>query len=358
MFGALRFLLSYLVVLSHLVDSAYLVHFGFYAVRGFFVISGYIITSALNEVYGFAGARFWANRLLRLLPPYYLVCALTVVAIFLLPNYAGEFLKHWHYDDVRASDVLMNVLVLPLQFPWAHFRIFPPYWSIAVELVMYALLWLVIARREAFAAIALGAGIVYHLACFDVGWSWSARYFTAPSALLSFAVGALIYFLRRRGALNVGPRVAYVAFAGWIANMVVAGSIFPEQYIFGAGYYIGTLYFAMLVAGLAGQKFAPRLAAFDHVLGELAYPVFLLQWVVGFAVAVTFFPGVWRGWELTLAMTPVLIAAAYALSRAHERLIEPLRRRLRGEAQRQTVARAAAADPLASGAAPATRLSS
>jgi len=45
LFGALRFLLSYLVVLSHLAGSTYLAHFGFYAVRGFFVISGFIMTA-------------------------------------------------------------------------------------------------------------------------------------------------------------------------------------------------------------------------------------------------------------------------------------------------------------------------
>ena len=56
----------------------YVAHFGFYAVRGFFVISGLMMTAALNEVYGFDGVRFWTNRALRLLPPYYLVCALTL----------------------------------------------------------------------------------------------------------------------------------------------------------------------------------------------------------------------------------------------------------------------------------------
>ena len=98
LFGALRFLLSYLVVLSHLAGSTYLAHFGFYAVRGFFVISGFIMTAALNEVYRFDGVRFWTNRMLRLLPPYYVVCALTLLAVTLLPVQAGEYLKQWHHD--------------------------------------------------------------------------------------------------------------------------------------------------------------------------------------------------------------------------------------------------------------------
>ena len=56
MFGSLRFLLAYLVILSHLVGSEYVAHFGFYAVRGFFVISGLMMTAALNEVYAFDNA--------------------------------------------------------------------------------------------------------------------------------------------------------------------------------------------------------------------------------------------------------------------------------------------------------------
>src|SRR5437588_13032370 len=95
MFGILRFLLAYLVVLSHLVGSDYLAHFGFYAVRGFFVVSGFVITAALNEVYGFHAGRFWANRLLRLLPTYYLVCLLTLTLLAFVPAGAWQFLSYW-----------------------------------------------------------------------------------------------------------------------------------------------------------------------------------------------------------------------------------------------------------------------
>src|SRR5215470_6858869 len=127
MFGSLRLLLAYLVVISHLMGSEYFAHFGFYAVRGFFVLSGFIITAALHAVYHFDGMRFWANRILRVLPNYYLVCLATLAVIALWPNEAGHFLSNWKADPREQHDVLMNLLVLPLQFNEPSFRLVPPY---------------------------------------------------------------------------------------------------------------------------------------------------------------------------------------------------------------------------------------
>jgi peptidoglycan/LPS O-acetylase OafA/YrhL len=342
MFGMLRFFLAYLVVLSHLVGSQYLAHFGLYAVRGFFVLSGFLMTAALNEVYRFNGERFWTNRLLRLLPPYYLVCAATFAFVAFVPEQAAQYLRFWQFDD-RYRDVLMNLLVLPLQFRDPEFRFSPAYWSTAVEIEMYFLLWIVIARREAFAAAAVGVGIVYHLACLDAGLGLGARYFNAPSALLSFATGALIYFLRARGAFNVDLRCGLVALVLWVANTMAAGTILPESYVYGASYYIGTLAFAFVVVGLANQQPGPRFARLDHALGELAYPLFLVQWLVGFIVALAFFPGTWRGWTLTLVATPVMLGASIGLAKLNQLTIEPLRNRVRRNAA------GAASDPVVLG---------
>jgi peptidoglycan/LPS O-acetylase OafA/YrhL len=330
MFGALRFLLAYLVVLSHLVGSDYLAHFGFYAVRGFFVLSGFVITAALNEVYGFDAGRFWANRLLRLLPPYYLVCLVTLAVLAFVPADAGQFLSYWRADP-RQNDMLMNLSVLPMQFSDAQLRIVPPYWSVAIEIEMYFLLWIVIARRPAFAAMALAAGISYHLACIYDGFPWTARYFTAPSATLSFSLGALVYFCKQQRFPAIGLRGALLAFAVWALNMTAAWWILPDSYAYGVGYYLNTLAFALMVYGFAGCSFGSRVRAWDRRLGELAYPVFLLQWLAGFVTALVLFPGtgIARGWAVTLAATPVILLGAAGLAFLHRVLVEPLRARLR-----------------------------
>ena len=113
----------------------------YYAVRGFFVISGLMMTAALNEVYHFDGARFWANRTLRLLPPYYFVCALTLVAIAVAPRQAAEYHKFWQ-SLPDAGNFLINLTVLPMQLPYGSIRLIPPFWSVAIEIDMYLLLYL------------------------------------------------------------------------------------------------------------------------------------------------------------------------------------------------------------------------
>lgn len=327
-FGILRLVLAYLVVASHLVGSEYLAHFGFYAVRGFFVISGFLMTSALNDVYRFDPVRFWLNRTLRLLPPYFFVCAVTLVIVLAMPTPAGAFLKFWRTTP-NSSDIMGNLAILPLQLPGVPFRMVPPFWSVAVEIDMYLLLYLVVARRQAFAWLAVAAGLSYQLAAGYAGMGWSSYYFTAPAAVLPFAVGALVYFSLARKAWIVNGWTSAVAFVVWFANMAAGGWIFPESYVFGIGYYVDTGLFAVVVAGLISCRSLPSVEAVDRMLGEWAYPVFLVQWLVGFVVAVTCLHEEWRGWALMiLAAIPIALTGA-GMAVLNRKFIEPLRGRLR-----------------------------
>jgi peptidoglycan/LPS O-acetylase OafA/YrhL len=331
MFGSLRFLLAYLVILSHLVGTDYVAHFGFYAVRGFFVISGLMMTAALNEVYAFDGVRFWTNRALRLLPPYYFVCALTLLAIVLAPDQAARYLKFWRTAP-DAGDLLINLGILPLQLSYGSFRFVPPYWSVAIEIDMYLLLFLIVSRQIGWALVALVAGLSFQLVCMFDAIGWALDYFTAPSAVLPFAVGAVLYFLKVRGRWIAPPLAAGCAFAVWIANMVAGGALLPASHIFGPGYLIDTICMAVVVSGLSGlsaRQFGSLVERIDRTLGEWSYFAFLVHWLAGFVLAAIFFNGDWRGWTLLLAVTPLVLAASAALAWLNRRCVEPLRNRVR-----------------------------
>ena len=156
----------------------------------------------------------------------------------------------------------------------------------------------------------------------------ASTYFTAPSAVFPFAVGAVLYFLRQRGRRVASPLATACAFAAWIANMVAGGAMLPASHIFGLGYLIDTICFAVVVSGLSGLsagQFGPLAARIDRTLGEWSYFAFLVHWLAGFLVAGAFFSGDWRGWPLLLAVTPVVLAASAALAWLNRISVEPLR---------------------------------
>ncbi len=329
MFGSLRLLLAFLVVLSHLVGSAYIQHFGYYAVRAFFVLSGFLMTASLNDVYKFDLRRFWSNRLLRLLPPYYIACLLTLVAVASLPAQAEAFIGQWR-ADMLWRDAITDMVVLPLHHMEPHYRLVPTAWSLAVELEMYLLLFVFAARNKTCALVCLGWGMLYHAICTYQGLAIGFRYFGAPSAMLPFSLGALIYFYRKENGFGVAPWIAVAALAAWIANAIAAGTILPTSYIYGAGYYIDTCIFVVVVAGLIDANPRALIRSVDQMLGELAYPVFLIQWLAAFVTAMLLMPGQWRGWALTLASIPVTLTMAAGLAMLTRRLIDPIRTRIRG----------------------------
>src|SRR5579863_9187617 len=179
---------------------------------------------------------------------------------------------------------------------------------------MYGLLFIAAARSERLAVATLWFGVVYHLACIGSDLDFTARYSAAPSAALSFAAGAVVYFWSKRGALDVTPSAAALALVMWLANTVAAGSALTDQYAYGPGYYFASFLFVVVVAGLSKIQASPFLSWIDRLAGEIAYPIFLVQWLAGFLTALAIGQGQWRGWSLTIASLPLVFAMAIALA--------------------------------------------
>ena len=326
--GTFRFVLALIVVVSHLAGAKYTTNMGFYAVRAFFVLSGFVMTSALNEVYGRDGLRFWSNRLLRLLPPYYAVCLATALAIRLCPEHAAAFLPRWGFA-MTSNAVAENLLLGPLAFAQLKFRLLPPAWSVAVELMMYVVLYVGMARSLRGALLCLAYGVAFHCAWLVTGAPFDERYFTPASALLSFALGATIYFARRDDAGPADVRLGALALAAWAINLMAEGPLFPEGYALYSGFYVNTVLAALVVVFLSRLAPGPRLKRLDQALGHLSYPVFLCQWLGGFLAYLIWSGAPARGWGLALSALPIILILSAALAWAHQRFIEPLRARIR-----------------------------
>jgi len=113
------------------------------------------------------------------------------------------------------------------------------------------------------------------------------------------------------------------------SHLVVGGWIFSDSYVFGIGYYIDTVLFTFVVAGLIWRRLSPSIENADKVLGEWAYPVFLVRWLVGFVVVATFLHEVSRSWALMLlAAVPIALAGA-GQAILNRKFVEPLRGKVR-----------------------------
>lgn len=323
--GILRFFLSILVVFSHLSGAHSASHFGYYAVRAFFVLSGLMLTKSLNETYSFDFYRFYVNRLLRILPLYALVCGITMLVIRCLPAQAAAFMPRWAFHEDPDS-ILHNFLLLPLAFGNLQLRYVEPAWSLAVELVMYFLLWVGISRSPKLALICLVLGAAYHAILLVAGASFDDRYFSIASAVLSYAVGAMVYF--HYESLSRNLRLGAAAAILWFCNAVF-GYLLWGEHVLDIGFYANILLFALAAPYLLDLRLSQHWRSHDATLGHLSYPVFLTQWLAGFAgyLMLADFEG--RGVVLFYVSMPFVVVMAAALYKANDLIIEPGRKRVR-----------------------------
>lgn len=328
MAGIFRFMLATLVAAAHLVSDPYTEHFGYFAVGGFFVISGFAMTAALNDVYQFRSGPFWRSRFWRLMPLYILACLATAAVIMVWPAHAHHFFARWSIAPT-SSDIVDNLTILPMAFGDARFRYLEQSWSLAVEIVMYGLLFIGVARSARLAAWAFGAGVMYHLVCFILEQPFGERYFSMGSALLPFGLGSLTFFLLRVGAARVTIAGGATIALTWLANLVVWGAILPVEESLTFGYYANLFIVALLIIATHDRRPGPLLKRLDKALGEFSYPVYLTHWIGAFLAHQYFITSEERGWELFAVgmVCTFLIAGLFATAQAL--LFDPLRRKLR-----------------------------
>jgi peptidoglycan/LPS O-acetylase OafA/YrhL len=341
--GIYRFLLAWCVVIEHLSgDVRYLSHTGMFAVFGFYVLSGYLITRVLNDIYDFAFVSFWSNRFLRLYPPYLLLLLIGLVLVLGTPGAAEFFPAVWK-DRPTATDWFGLLTIFPMGFEpmeWT-FRPVPSIWSVGVELLNYAILYAAVARHKHVALVAAIAAGGYHLVSIWHGDDLAARYFPFYAALLPFALGALIYFYAGKSRISLSTRVMLLLCIPALTNCIVAGVMGGVQSTgaFIAFFYLNLAFQCLAVAGMALH--AAPMPPIDKFFGDLSYPIFLCHWLVGYVLTMLFFPGEFRSLGQTFATLIGATAVAYLVCLLQDRLIEPLRARVRSDVRKGLAVRGA-----------------
>lgn len=332
MLGSLRLFLALSVVIAHLADDVrFFLHWGIFAVFGFYLISGYLITTILHETYSFRLSAFAINRFLRLFPIYYIVIAASAWIVNFSSD-ASAFHPAWSIQT-RWRDIIGNIFIFPFEFYDSSFRLSPPTWSVAVELVNYFLLWLIVARNRSLAVLFFLIGATYHIASLTSGADWGPRYYPSYAALLPFSIGALIYFFRHAAdqlVARFGGPISAISCALWLMNLTLCGYLGgPGSEFFNLFFYANLVFFAIFLYATITFPGKIWTVKWDKKLGDLAYPVFLTHWIVSYVVSQYFLNGQRRGMVLFAASLIPILVVSYILSRIADRLIEPLRSKVR-----------------------------
>ncbi|CAN5142894.1 acyltransferase [soil metagenome] len=248
----------------------------FVGVEIFFVISGFVIAFTAN---GRPAGRFLQGRIERLLPAAWVCATITLVCLVATGNPLD--------DSGYVRPYLRSLLMIP-RAPWID----SVYWTLAVEIVFYAIvLALIAARRLHWLAIVMGTvgGLSTALGLYMVLrpqpvldlHPWLIFNFIKNGA--AFATGCFLW-LALQDPAKFRSRLALAGLFAIGAALEIHASTFIDpmnQHPWQAVMLFGVL-FAVLVAAIFTNEFwlrhtSPRARTVVRLLGISTYPFYLLH---------------------------------------------------------------------------------
>jgi peptidoglycan/LPS O-acetylase OafA/YrhL len=312
MFGTLRLVLALMVVHSHFTGGGLT---GPIAVFGFFCLSGYLMTKIVNETYsdGLVGyLRFLCNRILRIYPAYFAAAAFAILVLLLWPGEARTA-AGWY---MLPPEWLPSVTIIGLQ-PRSPILVIPA-WSLHVELIYYILIGAVLGRSRLLTSLWFLCSLAMPIVAIVRGdFSFDWLYFTPYGSSAAFATGAMIHQFRDR-LPALSPILAAMSYCA----LVGLGLTMPLEIAASGGMYVSLILTALAIVALKNVP-PPR---WDTMLGDLAYPVFLMH--IPCRAAMYGLLGRANGWVDLIAIG-VTFALSYLIVSYVERPVSQIRAKLR-----------------------------
>jgi len=302
--GVIRLALAMAVLLGHLpIASLTFIGAGL-AVQCFFIISGFYMSLVLAGKYKDIKL-FYTNRLLRLMPTYYVVMALAALCLFgmnasataspeifsdLMNNpvsaiviafeniaVLGQDLLFWFTLDGKG-DLLFNssgAVPAPPQtvVAWQTLLV-PQSWSLSMELMFYGIAPLLARlswRALAFLGVAsVSLRLAGHALPVDYGL-WQARLF--PTALFLFVLGML-----SQRALTFAAK--FPKSLGWVFCAVLLAAIVALPGLALPAELGRFIMYGLVAASIPFSFNAFKNIAIDRWIGDLSYPLYLTHLLV------------------------------------------------------------------------------
>lgn len=267
MFGYIRFILAYMVLLSHM-NYKFLGHnIGVFAVVFFYILAGLVTSKVFIKIAPKNSqiSYFIKDRFLRIYPTYLFALLITILFFcatgYLEPNFSFK-------------NLFYHLSIIPLNyFFWLDVQVFnapiglnfliPPAWSLGAELQAYCLLVIAIKFKRLGFMLAFISFIVFCVANLGYIDSDIYGYRTVCGVFFIFYTGFLIY-QREYKTLAL----FYIGIILLLMFLIYKNrfGIFSVEIV--TGYLLGVL----LV--LTHEKFKLKLK-FNEILGSLSYSIFI-----------------------------------------------------------------------------------
>lgn len=307
--GTFRLLLAVSVVFYH--SYGYFMVGGVLAVQLFYIISGYLISYVLIECGRYTNIYlFYANRLLRLLPIYWIVCSMTLAIVSLALILFGQThpitTTYFSVDAVgKIALVLTNLLLigqdwilftgfndgtlhLTTNFRQSEVQVWqgllvPQAWSLGVELSFYLIAPFILKKRSTILLLFCGSLFLRVVLIYSgIGMQdpWTYRFFPCELALFLAGAGSHQYLSKIYKDFALLNKNFNTVITFLVVCVCCCFHMFPIAQI------SNFLLFGIVLLSLPFMFAFQNENSWDKKLGELSYPVYithmLVIWVLDF----------------------------------------------------------------------------
>lgn len=278
MFGYLRFILAFNVMLSHIGIRYFGLNFGVVSVVIFYILAGFVVSHLFRNIFlpAYSSKKeaikyFYIDRLKRIYLMYIIVSILTVLFLY-FTSYAQPVYS--------VTKLIYNVLIIPINYYMyldsniltnPAWQLIPPAWSLGTELQAYILLpFMIIFFRLNF-IFALISFAIYMFANLSMLHSDYFGYRFLAGVFFIFIIGSSIQRYEKRDIYFITLIYLSILIASIIFSLkaIPLGVYTKETFI---GLFIGI---PLVIYISKCRLYLP----YNNLLGDLSYALFLTHFL-------------------------------------------------------------------------------